>query len=1126
MKNSLHNECQKERRLVTILFADLSGFTALSENLDPEELNEALNICFEILNRIISKYGGTIHKYEGDSVLAVFGLPQAHEDDPERGVKTALEMMERIPEINKALGMKLKADCDLGLHIGINLGTVFAGTIGSREKKEYTIIGEAVNMASRLMDAADDREILVSGRVFRQTRYLFEYQPLKPIHVKGISRPVQIFRPLKIKDKADPKRGIEGFESVMVGRDKELALLHNKAQLLYQQKKGGVVFVLGEAGIGKSRLYNELKRRIISETIPVKIIEGRCLSYGEMITYHPILQIIKQLFHISDKDTMDIIKQKVLSVCKKLLPHKDQEVVPYILYLLSIPLPKEFSEKVKHLDAEGLNLQMFVALKILLHMAAKKTPLLVIIEDYHWIDDASLDFLKFIFDTTENEPILLLCLSRFTKETHGYEVKEFFRKRLGSDFTEIELHVLSDEVSQQLTDNLLKVSGLSEEVQRKILDKAEGNPLFLEEIIRSLIDRGLLIRESGTWKASDDLDIDWIPDSIQEIIATRIDNLEPNLKVILQKAAVIGRNFLVHLLECLTGIDSLMMSVHLATLEELEYIRLLTKEPQLEYTFKHPLVREVVYNSLPKKERRELHGQIAEIMEEILVDRLDEFTDFLALHYANSDEKEKAIVWLEKAGFRAKEQYANKEAVKYFEKVISLFNRFPEVSTQDKMIQVRAYEALGDVNAIRGAYEAAINAYASIINKSENLILRARAQRKTARVYWHQSNFTEALDFLDKSLEILSDDSDDALLEQAEVYLLRGAVYEVQGAMEEARKSVEKTLNIIERISEDERVKKIRAKAYISLAGIFRNHGDYDKAIKRYEQSRVLLEELNDKQVIGNVMYLLGIVYHMKGDYKKAIELNEQSRMILEQIGDKKNIGRTYTNLGIMYSYLEKGEKVLDFHRKALQISLEIGDRRGEGFAYSNLAIFYLNTDEYEMARKYFYKYLEIAESIGDKTSISAALGNLAILYLRIKEYDKAEQHLLRAEKIIKELGNKQLLATAYNYLAEIKRLKHERPENALEYLNLAWDLAQGTGNKAGQADCALNFAKLYAGIGKLKKAEEYMEKADELFVDLGRIRLLQDAYYNYAEILKEIGEKKLAAAYRKKAEALARKSK
>lgn len=1120
------SQYNKERRLVTILFADLSGFTALSEKLDPEELSESLNICFEILNRIITDHGGMIHKYEGDSVLSIFGLPQAHEDDPERAVKTALSMMERMPEINKALSNKLKIKCELGLHAGVNLGTVFAGVIGSKEKKEYTIIGEAVNMASRLMGAAENGIILVSGRVFRQTRYLFEYQPLKPIKVKGISKSVAVFQPLKIKDKPDPKRGIEGLHSDMVGREKEFSVLCDIVNNLITNKKSGVTFILGEAGIGKSRLLEELKNYITTQSLPVKVLEGRCLSYGETISHFPVLEVLKNLFSITDQDSADTIRDKIFKTVQQLLPQTCEEVVPYIYYLFSVPLPAEYKEKVKHLEAEGLRLQIAIALKEVLESDAKKNPTLVVIDDYHWIDSASLDLLKFVFDSPADKSLLLLCLSRIEKESEGNTVKEHFRQRLGSGFVEIELAVLSKEASQQLTENLLKFSGLTTDIQKEILTKAAGNPLYLEEIIRSFIDAGLLIHEQGGWKSSEDLTISNIPDSIHEIIITRLDRLDSDLKNVLQKAAVIGRSFLVPLLERLTKIDSLMMSVQLATLEELEYIKILMKEPELEYIFKHPLVQEVAYSSLPRKNRRTLHGNIAEIIEDVFLNRVDEFTELLAHHYSNCNDPDKAIKWLEKAGLHAVDRYANEQAIAYFDRLINIIDQLPEPLEQHMWIQLKAYEALGDVCAVIGMYTKALEAFTAIGKKSTDMLVRGRALRKIGRVYWHQSDFTAAMTFLEKALAVLCDDTVDIRVEQAEIFLLQGAIYEIQGNVSRTRTAIKQALDTVANITINDRIKKIKANAMLHLGSIYRNQGEYDKAIDNYTKSQVLLKELNDKQVLANVMYLLGIVYHMRGNPQKAIDLNEESLAILEQIGDKKNVGRTCANLGVMYSYLGKRDKSYDFHIKSLRISLEIGDIRGESMAYSNLAKCYLGDEDYDKAHEYFLKNLVISEEIGDKTSLSASLGNLAILHTRTEEYDKAETYLIRAEKIIKELGNRQLLSTAYIHIAEVKRFKHEPAEEIIRYIDQAWAIAQEIGNKANQASCASQYAKTYAMNKDISRSEKYMQMAARLFTELGRFGILQDDYHKYAEILESVGEIDLARQYVQKSKELERQGK
>ncbi|MEO0225594.1 MAG: adenylate/guanylate cyclase domain-containing protein, partial [candidate division WOR-3 bacterium] len=292
----------EERRLVTILFADLSGFTRLSHSLDPEDVQEVANACFEYLNPPIIKQGGMIHKYEGDLVIALFGIPVSHEDDPERAIKAGLEMLTLIPEINNALTEKLKTKTDLGLHIGINSGTVVIGEVGSIEKKEWTVMGDVVNLASRLKDIAKRGEIIVSEPVCRSSRYLFDYEALPPVNLKGIEEPVKIFKPLKIKEKPEPKRGIAGLYSPLVGRDRELGLFKERIFDL-QKGKSGAVFIIGDAGLGKSRLYEELKKSVTPSLYPsppagegkvggITVLEARCLSYGEMIPNWPFLQFL------------------------------------------------------------------------------------------------------------------------------------------------------------------------------------------------------------------------------------------------------------------------------------------------------------------------------------------------------------------------------------------------------------------------------------------------------------------------------------------------------------------------------------------------------------------------------------------------------------------------------------------------------------------------------------------------------------------------------------------------------------------------------------------------------------------------------------------------------------------
>jgi class 3 adenylate cyclase len=555
----------EERRLITILFADISGFTALSFKLDPEEVRDVVNICFEFLNSVIIKHGGTIHKYEGDLVIALFGLPGAYEDDPERAIKASLDMINLLPKINETLSKKSKMKAKIGLHIGINSGTVFVGEVGSVEKMEYTVVGEPVNLASRLKDTARSGEILVSEPVFRASRYLFEYKAYPPVTVKGIEEPIKVFIPLRMRDKPEPKRGIKGLYSPLVGRDKELNLLKEAVKNLLSGK-GGAFFILGHVGLGKTRLFEELKKVIFNRQLSISIFEGRSLSFAETVPFSPFLQLLENIFAISDQDSPEIIQKKFL----------------YIGHLFSIRFADELDEKIKYLNDRGLKTQIFVSIRKLLAALSRIRPLLLVIEDYHCTDTASLELLEFIFDSPEPFPMLFLGLSRIEKEKECYKTKERLKKKLDDDFAEIILKPLDVNAGTQLIYNLLEIPGFTEEFKDKILAKSEGNPFYLEEIIRSLT---ILTFSSGVWDVTSDISTFEIPDTIQAVIAARLDQLEQDARDVLQTASVIGRNFYVPILEHLCGLDGLMLTLHLATLEELEYIIEIEREPELEYMF-------------------------------------------------------------------------------------------------------------------------------------------------------------------------------------------------------------------------------------------------------------------------------------------------------------------------------------------------------------------------------------------------------------------------------------------------------------------------------------------------------------------------------------------------------------
>ncbi|TES94234.1 MAG: tetratricopeptide repeat protein [Candidatus Cloacimonadota bacterium] len=1141
----------EERRLITILFADISGFTALSANLDPEEVRDVANICFEYLSKPIIKESGTIHKYDGDLVIALFGFPVRHEDDPERAVKVSLEMMNLLPEINGTLSEKLRRQTELGLHIGINSGTVVVGEVGSQEKKDYTIMGDVVNLASRLKDTAKRGEILVSEPVFRASRYLFEYEPCEQVLIKGIEVPIKVFKPLRIKEEPESKRGIEGLHSPLVGRVQEFERLKQAVKRL-GEGKGGVFFIMGDAGLGKSRLLEELKKSITKEQSPIFLLESRCELYGERIPYLPFLQMLGNIFGITNQDTRDTIEAKILKRTRNVLPDSWAEVVPYLGYLFAIRFADELDEKIKHLDAKDLKLQIFVSVKKLLTALSNRQPLLLVIEDYHWIDNASLELLEFIFDSTEPFPILFLGLSRIEKERECLRTKKRLKKRLGDNFGEIVLAPLDSSATTQLVYNLLNIPGITEGFKDRILAKAEGNPFYVEEIIRSLIDTNILTYSTGVWKLTSDISSLQIPDTVQAVIASRLDRLDKEIKDVLQMASVIGRNFYVRILERLCLLDSLMLSLYLATLEDFEYISALKRQPEVEYIFRHPLLQGVVYNGLLKKRRRELHRKVGEAIEEIYKDRTDDFAEQLAYQYANSDNIEKGLEWLKKAGQKAKERYANDEAIEYFQKIVSIIK---EGIGGQKEELCAAYGALGDIHSLKGENERAITFYEEMYSNSGNdRKIQLQSRTKIANVYITLSRYDDALKILDEVEKKLSGGSQEVMLEKASIYIGKCGLYWLKGETEKALSQGEMGLNIIAKCLsgemqkiDRERINMLRVKGLNNLGTIFSHKGEYDKAIGLYQKCLEVYKEADNKRGIGRVCNNLGNLYYVKGEYDKAIELYGNFLRISEEIGSKRGVGGVSCNLGVIYFIKGEIDRAIEHYQKFLEISEEIGDRQGVGMAYGNMGIGHYNKGEYDRAIEFAEKFQKISEEIGYQRGIGCASGDLGNVYrdrgeyakatelyqksltifegisdkqkmgisnsslgslfLEIGELSKAKKYLLKSEEIAKELGDKYNLISVYTSLARLKNAgvkpTGSPDKDALSYADLAFKLAREIDSKSKTASCNFTYGGIYAAAEDFKKAEEYFKKAIKIFEELKEKTSLADTYLEYAKMMK-----------------------
>jgi len=676
-----------ERKHVTVLFSDLTGYTAMSEKLDPEEVKEITSRIFGEISKIVANYDGFIEKYAGDAVMAIFGVPQAHEDDPVRAVKAAREIHQLVdtisPEVEKRIGQSIS------MHTGINTGLVVTGEV-DMQRGTHGIAGETINLASRLSNLAKPGEIVVDVDTCRQVEGHFTCEYRETTTVKGKADPVDIHQVLSQRDKPLTTRRLSGLRADLAGRDVEMAELSEAVENL-QQGKGRIFSICGAAGMGKSRLVEEFKVGLDLERI--QWIEGHAYAYSQNIPYFPLVDLLNRLLHIEEKDPPEKVRAKVESGLGSLVANP-ADVIPYVAQLYSLSYPEANDISPEHWKS---NLQM--AILTILSALADKAPTVFFLEDLHWADPSFVDLLRRACIEIR-QPAIVLCAYRPTFSLFtGHQVSN-----IGENYHDIQLQNLSLSVAQNMLASLLKTETIPPDLKHWVNSKAEGNPFYLEELVNSLIESDTLIQDNGSWKLTRSLTESNIPSSLHGLISGRLDRLEKQTKRILQEASVIGRDFLYEILKRITELEE-RIDGELSQLERLDLIRTRSLEPDIEYMFKHALTQEIVYNGLLKKQRRDIHEQIAQVMENVFQDRLSELYETLAFHFARGQSTTKAVDYLVKAGEKSLARYAVEEAHLYFKKAYDILASKEEISGEEKVLLIDilnswgyAFYYIGEIN--------------------------------------------------------------------------------------------------------------------------------------------------------------------------------------------------------------------------------------------------------------------------------------------------------------------------------------------------------------------------------------------------------------------------------------------
>jgi class 3 adenylate cyclase len=526
-----------ERRPITVLFADLAGSTAIAERMDPEDWTVLVGRALACMSHSVESYGGKVARLMGDGVLAFFGAPVAHEDDPERAVRCGLEMIGEIEELGS----------DLRVRVGVNTGPVVVGVVGTDTAHEYTAMGDAVNVASRMQSAARPGSVLVTSTTYRFVAQLVDAVDVGLLELKGKTDAVHAYEVTAFKRGAAQTRGLAGLHSPMIGRDAEIARLEQVFGVA-RAGQGRVACIIGEPGMGKSRLLAELRASVEKSDPAARWIEGRCLSYGESMPYHLLLDLVRSLIGVTALADESQVAATLETYLRDLLGDEWRETYAYLGHLLSLRLDPQIQARVSALEIETLK-RYVSSLVAVLRAASARGPLVVVCDDVHWADSSSVEVLLTVMPTFASLPAPFVLSSRAERASAGWKLIASARDVFGDALTEIRLEPLSMDASRELVANLLTIESLPAAARDAVLARAEGNPFFVEEVIRMLIDRGAIVREGDRWIATDQVGSVEIPDTLHGLLLARIDRLPQETKRTLRVASVIGRQFAVPVLE-------------------------------------------------------------------------------------------------------------------------------------------------------------------------------------------------------------------------------------------------------------------------------------------------------------------------------------------------------------------------------------------------------------------------------------------------------------------------------------------------------------------------------------------------------------------------------------------------
>ncbi len=1087
-----------ERKLVTVLFADVANYTSMSEKLDPEEVHQIMDGSFRILMDEIHKYEGTINQFTGDGVMAIFGAPIAHEDHGQRACYAALSIQKAMVEYGEKV--KSQSGFDFRMRIGLNSGLAVVGSIGDDLRVDYTAIGDTTNLAARVEHAAKPGEIWMSQETCNIIRGFFREESAGEILLKGKAQPQHLYR--LISDLPDMRTrfavGLSRGMTDLVGRRPEMEVL----QSAYERVKGGeakVVGVVGEPGVGKSRLVYEFQKVLGVEGT---FLTGFCVPYGRNINFLPVIDVVKACFGIVEGMSEEEVGNRIMERAKNdLVP-----MIPFYGNLLSL---KVDDPRFNVLDPEGRKFGTFEAVKNLLLAISKEKPLIIFLEDVHWMDKISEEFFTFFSHCMHGHKILMI--SAYRPEGAPPWTQGAHYQRLG-------LETLSFDASVRLVRNILGGLPLDPVLEKKIVEKAGGNPFFVEEIVRDLLDRGDLVKSGDRYICNRPITQLEIPNTIQGVLAARMDRLSEDLKQTLQVASVIGKDFAFRLLKSIMELGE-ELRVRLTSLVGLEILYEKALYPELEYIFKNVLTQEVAYESLLKQRRREIHGRIARAVEELYAERLPEHYELLAHHYGKSGEAEKAVEYLMLAAEKSNQNKAAQAAFEFFREALRVVEGARISLDQDKERRIHqglasACVDIGDINTALENYRKAMEVcqkHGVIADEMEILVEIGWARwftpmERGEAIKSYEEGIARAREVGDKGAEsqILSTkgfylailghryEGHNMAVEAESMALQTGNPQAVAGTrgiravserwLGRPGKTVELTEGLTDALNKMLNLTQLSGLIFIrglSLAEI----GRIEDAFAALKHGIDLCEKFGGAVHLGRLYNTLGYCYseihHPKEAWKWNLKSEEIARKLMEQYPMGVPIAAEIVanaNVNLMENLFDQGKTEEVWNRiKSLEEESKSSDYyrsrdRWEARLDCLASLILLQHEKVDEAGFRITKNLEISRREHTKKIEGRFLRLLGEVQMKRKEFDHAISSISEAILTLKEVGNPRQLWEAHASLASAYQ-ELRRESEAREQWGAAKEVIQKTAS-------GLSDRELREGFLSAKPIRDILAKA------------------------------------------------